>query len=41
MMDKTTVMVEFVIYGDNFDPKIITQALNLEPTSVMSRKYIE
>ena len=31
-MDKTTVMVEFNLYGDNFDPDIITKALDLNPS---------
>lgn len=31
-MDKTSVMVRFSIYGDNFNPSIITKGLELMPT---------
>lgn len=31
-MDKTSVMVRFSIYGENFDPSIISEELGLLPT---------
>lgn len=31
-MDKTTVAAEFVIKGDDFDPQIVTDRLNIIPT---------
>jgi len=31
-MNKTRVMVEFAIYGDNFDSNKITEMLNVPPT---------
>jgi hypothetical protein len=31
-MDKTTVMAEFNIWGDKFDPQIITDNLKIKPT---------
>lgn len=31
-MDKTSVMVRFSIYGDNFHPSVITEGLELSPT---------
>lgn len=31
-MDKTSVMVEFCILGDNFNPEEITLELSIEPT---------
>jgi hypothetical protein len=36
-MDKTTVMAESVIRGDNFDPKIINQKLNIESTKCWTK----
>ncbi len=32
MMDKTTVMIEFSIYGDNFEPDYITNHLGIRPS---------
>ena len=31
-MDKTNVMVEFSIYGENFEPKYITKQLGIMPS---------
>ncbi len=36
-MDKTVVMVEFSIYGDNFDPNHISKLLDITP----SKTYIK
>ncbi len=32
MVDKTTVMVEFSIYGEKFEPKYITEQLGIVPS---------
>lgn len=31
-MDKTSIMVEFIITGDQFPPNVITEMLSIEPT---------
>jgi hypothetical protein len=40
-VDKTTVNVTFVIKGDDFDPDLITNALNIEPTSCFKKNTNE
>lgn len=30
-MDRTNVMVEFIIIGEEFDPNFVTEKLNIEP----------
>jgi hypothetical protein len=37
-MDKTTVMVEFVIRGDKFDPQVITDKLKITPTRFWTKE---
>ncbi|SFT02325.1 DUF4279 domain-containing protein [Marininema halotolerans] len=32
-MDKTTIMVEFAVMGDEFPPDEVTKALSIKPTS--------
>lgn len=36
-MDKTTVMIEFSIYGENFEHKYITKLLGIMPSEAYSK----
>lgn len=38
-MDKTNLMVEFSIIGDNFNPDEITKSLGIEPTECYIKGY--
>lgn len=39
-IENTTVMVEFIIYGDVFDPHVITNKLEINPTSTTIKGVI-